>query len=251
MYLVQAVLSIIKRNLGTPFFQYDAFIVRDGVFFAGFLLASEGVGEADDVNFCLSALREMRWAFSKSEEREHTIRMIWQAAINSRTHHAPAPAQFSSAYNGPALNQQFTRPAPLPRVDVSHLGKASPTPNSARDERWPSSAVSSERGSDKSSPNSYNSPIDPSNTVQIDPFTNTGYHAQYPHDTHNPLFDQHAYHPAATKSPEFDTQAPNLYYQPEYHQTVAQYYPEEPLGLPSTASIPGPSNYSHTFYFNG
>lgn len=252
MYLVQAVLSIIKRNLGTSFFQYDAFIVRDGVFFAGFLLASEGVGEANDVNFCLSALREMRWAFSKSEEREHTIRMIWQAAAATRTHRAAnqsVHAQFTPAFTGPALSQQFARPTSLPRVDVSHLVTGSPAPNSARDEHWPPSAVSS-GGSDKSSPNSYHSPTDPSTTIQIVPFTDGGY-THYSNDQHHPHFEQNIYpqHPVSTKSPQFDNQVPALYYNPEY-QSVTQYYPEEPL-IPSDEPIPGPSNYQHNFYYNG
>ncbi|THG99635.1 hypothetical protein EW026_g2735 [Hermanssonia centrifuga] len=69
--VVRDVVAIIQRNLGTSFFQYDASLVRDGCFFAAFLLAGE-TGSSEDVEACLQALNEMRWVFSKSEERMHT-----------------------------------------------------------------------------------------------------------------------------------------------------------------------------------
>ncbi|KAH9180309.1 hypothetical protein EDB89DRAFT_2062044 [Lactarius sanguifluus] len=40
--VVRRVIVIIRQHLGTPFFEYDASLVRDGCFFAGFLLAGEG-----------------------------------------------------------------------------------------------------------------------------------------------------------------------------------------------------------------
>jgi hypothetical protein len=75
-------------------FRWDAGLVRDGCFFAGYLAASfdgeyldtsneddkqEDLITVDDsVSICLSALATMRWGFSKSEEREETIRMVWE-----------------------------------------------------------------------------------------------------------------------------------------------------------------------------
>jgi hypothetical protein len=264
LYLVHAVVSVIKRYLGTPFFQYDAFLVRDGVFFAGFLFASEGIGEAEDVNSCLSALREMRWAFSKSEEREHTIRVVWQAARNSRHHRAanpPMQTQFSPPYTGPVLGQQYTRPASLPRVDVAHLGTGSPAPTAATDDQWPPSAASSGGGSDGSSPSSYvahHSPIDQTSNIQAvettqAPFTGEGYHSQYIPNEPQTQFAQYRYTPSqSTKTTEFDTQPPALYYQTEYHPAVTPYYPdpsEETLPTPS-GPLPGPSNYENPFYYS-
>ncbi|KAH9997486.1 hypothetical protein BJV77DRAFT_941252 [Russula vinacea] len=82
--VVRRVVAIIRQHLGTPFFEYDASLVRDGCFFAGFLLAGEG-GSDEDVQTCLQALREMRWAFSKGEEREKTVRMIWESRKGSNT----------------------------------------------------------------------------------------------------------------------------------------------------------------------
>ena len=125
--LLPFVLSIIKRNLstgerdgnGAGLFRWDAGLVRDGCFFAGFLVAS-GEGDAFDfsaedrefkregmdgvrgrmgaeegVEVCLRALAEMRWAFSKSEEREETVRMAWEARKIRRhgQYHGHAPIQ--------------------------------------------------------------------------------------------------------------------------------------------------------------
>ena len=83
-----------KRNELPGIFHWDAGLVRDGCFFAGYLTASiQGdVFDEDDlkqedkrrltvedgVSICLAALTSMRWSFSKSEEREETIRMIWE-----------------------------------------------------------------------------------------------------------------------------------------------------------------------------
>ena len=63
--VVRHVVNILRRNLGTPFFHYDAALVRDGCFFAGFLLAGEN-RTPEDVDVCLAALSELRWAFSKA-----------------------------------------------------------------------------------------------------------------------------------------------------------------------------------------
>jgi len=99
-------LRIIKYHLQddrstqrTGVFQWDAGLVRDGCFYAGFLAAGvEGdiidtsVDESNEdfnssqghlsveegVGLCLAALKEMRWAFSKSEEREETVRLVWE-----------------------------------------------------------------------------------------------------------------------------------------------------------------------------
>lgn len=77
------VVAIIKQNLGSAFFQYDASLVRDGCFFAAFLLASES-GTNDEIEVCIQALQEMRWLYSRSEERVQTVRMVWHARIQSQ-----------------------------------------------------------------------------------------------------------------------------------------------------------------------
>ncbi|KAF8509550.1 hypothetical protein JB92DRAFT_3083744 [Gautieria morchelliformis] len=80
--VAQHVVSLVQRHLGTSFFEYDASLVRDGCFFAGYMLAGED-GTDDQANTCLKALSEMRWAFSKSEERIQTLKLIWEARRNA------------------------------------------------------------------------------------------------------------------------------------------------------------------------
>lgn len=111
--LLPCALSIIKFHLsrqernpdGPGLFRWDAGLVRDGCFFAGFMAASMEGDTFDDtagdrdfkqedgrrldaeegVALCLAALAEMRWGFSKSEERAETIRMVWDNR-NARRH---------------------------------------------------------------------------------------------------------------------------------------------------------------------
>ncbi|KAG6820561.1 hypothetical protein H0H93_015081 [Arthromyces matolae] len=93
--ILPVVLRILKFHLTQGergLFKWDAGLIRDGCFFAGFLSASienDTIDMDDDdrgrsrlpaeeaVALCLTALSEMRWGFSRSEEREETIRMIW------------------------------------------------------------------------------------------------------------------------------------------------------------------------------
>jgi hypothetical protein len=97
--VVHEVVKIIQQNLGSTFFQYDASLVRDGCFYAAFLLAGES-GSNTDIEACVQALGEMRWVFSKSEERMHTVQMIWQARVQqSRGHARPASSS-------PAVDEQ-------------------------------------------------------------------------------------------------------------------------------------------------
>ncbi|ESK92891.1 proteophosphoglycan 5 [Moniliophthora roreri MCA 2997] len=102
---------------GAGLFRYDTGLVRDGVFYAAFLSASMTSAELVDyvtspapspspvdtikqevgagveivrpgllpildsnegTNVCLKAIGDMRWAFSKSEERDDSIRVVWE-----------------------------------------------------------------------------------------------------------------------------------------------------------------------------
>ncbi|KAL1669321.1 hypothetical protein GGG16DRAFT_127897 [Schizophyllum commune] len=100
--LLPKTLSIIKMHAShsgnhmdsSGLFRWDTGIVRDGCFFAGVLAASVKKDGADDfkleacrlspadleegVALTISALSEMNWALSKSDDREQTIRLIWQ-----------------------------------------------------------------------------------------------------------------------------------------------------------------------------
>ncbi|KAI8998747.1 hypothetical protein BD414DRAFT_408105 [Trametes punicea] len=156
--VVRHVVAILRRNLGSPFFQYDAALVRDGCFFAGFLLAGES-GTREEVEICLRALSEMRWAFSKNDERERTVRLVWDArATNGR---GQSSRSFSSSpgdetlrgpgtYEGSYVRRALLRPTSVPPLSLSAttMGPAydsSSAPNTActADGRWPSAASGS------------------------------------------------------------------------------------------------------------
>lgn len=107
--LLPSVLAIMRSHLmrngngsGAILFGWDAGLVRDGCFFAGFLCATidndasefvvenrefkhadmeavrSGLDTEEGIRLCLTVLKEMSWAFSKSEEREETVRRIWE-----------------------------------------------------------------------------------------------------------------------------------------------------------------------------
>ncbi|KIY43640.1 hypothetical protein FISHEDRAFT_62691 [Fistulina hepatica ATCC 64428] len=167
--LLPNVLGIIKMHVspgdnrlqGTGLFTWDAGLVRDGCFFAGVLVASvkdrviefahespHGSGlfkqeEAEPSLFpqsheieegvvlCLAALSEMQWTLSKSEEREETIRLIWesrkagiqqhQATVGVPAHHNPDLGELEYPACGVA---QFS--------DVSFGSKVLESPGGAR-----------------------------------------------------------------------------------------------------------------------
>jgi hypothetical protein len=156
--LLPAVLQIIKHQVyltvsaevpdTAGLFRWDTGLVRDGVFFAGFLAASitddvlqqeasrrspisagipassafnikqephtdmahdsspvsvdptshahfmhsqGGVFDVEEgVGICLAAINEMRWAYSKSDEREEKIRMVWHETQLQQHHAVPS-----------------------------------------------------------------------------------------------------------------------------------------------------------------
>ncbi|KAI0646938.1 hypothetical protein C8Q79DRAFT_1046481 [Trametes meyenii] len=156
--VVRHVVAILRRNLGTPFFQFDAALVRDGCFFAGFLLAGES-GTREDVEICLRAFSEMRWAFSKKDERERTVRLVWEGRV---TQGRPQSSRsFSSSpgdeaihgpgtYDGSYVRRHLMRPTSVPPLSLSAttMGPgydSSSAPNTActADGRWPSAASGS------------------------------------------------------------------------------------------------------------
>ena len=259
-YLVRTVGSLIKQHLGTSFFQYDAFQIRDGVFFAGLLLANDGIGSAEDINLCISALREMRWAYSKSEEREQSIRMVWQAK-GSGARHEPTPiipSSFPVSFPAPTVGHYRT--AMHPRIEVPVLTSVS-SGSSSDEPHWPGSAVSN---SDASSPGSFHhglrSPTTES-TRQLHvsgtpplPATSEG----YPTPTHNFVpqpevshyFDQFTYpHPTGKGSPFEPDASPTMYYSQDFNNpTVTNFFPDSSL-----PPIPGASaSYPTTqFYYSG
>ncbi|KAH9039040.1 hypothetical protein EDB84DRAFT_1478375 [Lactarius hengduanensis] len=152
--VVRRVIVIIRQHLGTPLFEYDASLVRDGCFFAGFLLAGEG-GSDEDVQICLQALRQMRWAFSKSEEREKTVRMVWESRKGSSARPSslstpvfelqPAGTHFLRNHSLRPLPPPLSIPSLSSTSGLSMLDTSAPTTACTEDGSWasPLSATSS------------------------------------------------------------------------------------------------------------
>ncbi|TBU32375.1 hypothetical protein BD309DRAFT_879221 [Dichomitus squalens] len=179
--VVRHVVTILRRNLGSPFFQYDAALVRDGCFFAGFLLAGEN-GTRDDVEVCLAALSEMKWAFSKNDERQRTVRLVWDARASQTR--GQSSRNFSSSpsddtirgpgtFEGSYARRSLIRPTSVPPLSLSAttMGYDSPTaPNTActPDGRWPSAASGSGSESERYHPSS-RSPSIPSTSSSYVP----------------------------------------------------------------------------------
>jgi hypothetical protein len=145
--VVRRVIVIIRQHLGTPFFEYDASLVRDGCFFAGFLLAGEG-GSDEHVQICLQALRQMRWAFSKSEEREKTVRMVWESRKGSSTRPSslstptfelqPAGTHFLRNHSLRPLPPPLSIPSLSSASGLSILDTSAPTTACTEDGSWAS-----------------------------------------------------------------------------------------------------------------
>lgn len=180
--VVRQVVTILRKNLGTPFFQYDAALVRDGCFFAGFLLAGES-GTRDDVEVCLAALSEMRWAYSKTDERQRTVRLVWDArAAQSR---GPTSRGFSSSpsedtvrgpgvFEGSYVRRALMRPTSVPPLSLSattmgaNFDGSAPATACTSDGRWPSTTSGSGSESEQYQPSS-RSPSIPSTSSSYTP----------------------------------------------------------------------------------
>ncbi|KAF8184885.1 hypothetical protein K438DRAFT_1837044 [Mycena galopus ATCC 62051] len=137
--LLPPVMGIMRSHLsgsGSELFTWDAGLVRDGCFFAGFLCASidndapefavenrefkhpdmdsvrNGLDTEEGIRLCLSALQEINWAFSRSEEREDTVRRIWEDKKKRKldSHHHSLPAPYDVDYH----SQPYPEPPPPP-----------------------------------------------------------------------------------------------------------------------------------------
>ncbi|EIW60500.1 uncharacterized protein TRAVEDRAFT_165341 [Trametes versicolor FP-101664 SS1] len=188
---VRHVVDILRRNLGTPFFQFDAALVRDGCFFAGFLLASDA-GTREEVEICLRALSEMRWAFSKNDERQHTVGLVWEQ--NGPPGRGQSSRSFSSSpaeeairgpgtYEGSYIRRPLMRPTSVPPLSLSATTMGvgydpSSAPNTActADGRWPSAASGSGSESEQYQGSSHRSSPSVPHAA-----------SSYPSASHNPL----------------------------------------------------------------
>ncbi|KDR81460.1 hypothetical protein GALMADRAFT_134896 [Galerina marginata CBS 339.88] len=169
-----------EHNNVPGIFRWDAGLVRDGCFFAAYLAANlegefiDSPGEddkqdsadthltvSDGVSVCLTALATMRWGFSKSDEREETIKMIWEnrkLRRQGQAHHIPLydpeypqslPVSASNMHisSSPHMTLPISDPGDrpmLPPLTVFMAQRRGSAPNTActTDERttnvWPS-----------------------------------------------------------------------------------------------------------------
>jgi hypothetical protein len=132
---------------GSGLFKWDTGLIRDGCFIAAFLMAggegelnpwpAEGgmayVEQEEGVEICLRALHEMRWCFSKTEERDHTVRMVWDvntARDRRSTATAPAPRDYhhSPEVDGPYSHPQGTYEHTMPLASLPPSISSNPRP---------------------------------------------------------------------------------------------------------------------------
>ncbi|WVQ67810.1 uncharacterized protein L199_006015 [Kwoniella botswanensis] len=85
------IMEIVRRHVGTRFFEWDASLVRDGTYYTAMLLARAG-GSDEDIQICIRALNELRWAHAKAWERSIDLRKEWQER--------PSPASSQAQSDG-------------------------------------------------------------------------------------------------------------------------------------------------------
>lgn len=171
--LARKVVAVIKENLGTAFFEYDASLVRDGCFFAAVLLAKES-GSTEEVESCLQAMQEMRWVFSKSDERTSTVQMMWHSRVQQMQATSMGPVASGSMVETVAgvagagdvlgfgrrpLGRSVTIPPLTIPTGASSSSSSAPSTSATGERSWPSATSSSRPHSGSTSSLYATSPI--------------------------------------------------------------------------------------------
>lgn len=104
--LARDVAALVKQYLGSTFFEYDASLVRDGSFFAGYLLVDEP-GCEEQVKDCMRAMDEMRWAFSKSQQYREDLVMKCDARAQNNRAAQLAAARAGAGASPPSDNDTY------------------------------------------------------------------------------------------------------------------------------------------------
>jgi hypothetical protein len=111
---LRRVMSIIKSHIdlsqSSPFFAYDASLVRDACYFAAMLLTTSESGTyaneeelRRDIDFAIHAARSTRFAYGQCPQRERSIETLWDNRIH-RLHHARTAQNRPPALNLAASN---------------------------------------------------------------------------------------------------------------------------------------------------
>ncbi|KAJ7836994.1 hypothetical protein B0H14DRAFT_2792410 [Mycena olivaceomarginata] len=81
-----------------------------------------GLDTEEGIRLCLSALHEINWAFSRSEEREDTVRRIWEDKKKRKleSHHHGLPAPYDVGYHSQSQTPYPEPPPPPSSVAASY-----------------------------------------------------------------------------------------------------------------------------------
>ncbi|TFY59031.1 hypothetical protein EVJ58_g6036 [Rhodofomes roseus] len=257
---VRYIVQILRRNLGTHFFQFDSAFIRDGCFFAGFLLAGEG-GSMEDIETCLQALREMRWTFSKCEEREQTVRMIWESKMpqgrtRSFTNSPHDDGLRLLTAEHPYARRPLARPISVPPLSLSLstvalAGPASAPSTACSSGSWPAGTPPSSAGTgmyEGSASSDRASPTSPfSHHVPDGLSLDTAFHHKASLVNHSPLTFEGASH-ARGGDAGFD----NVFYWQAYPSYGASGEISGNQHVSSAALLPGAadSDFTSAHYFD-
>ncbi|RXK40132.1 hypothetical protein M231_02589 [Tremella mesenterica] len=141
-------MDIIKRHVGTSFFEWDASLVRDGTYYTAMLLAKMRDTD-EDIVICLRALNELRWAHAKSFERSADLRREWQQTrSSSSSEHIfpwdPLATGPTSAHSLPNHSPHFSPPSteynyqlqPSHSHSLVQVIKSDPSPGPGEENVW-------------------------------------------------------------------------------------------------------------------
>jgi hypothetical protein len=204
----------------------------------------------------------MRWAYSKSEEREQSVRMVWQAK-GSGSRHEPTPSSphrillrtLRPAW-GTTRGPRCFRGLRSPSLPPSHLARVPTNPTGPRPLSRTRTLVHQEASAmDSVRPRTSPRQLHVSGTPPL-PATSEGYPTPTHHYVPQPevshtYFDQFTYpHPPTGKGSPFEPDAsPTVYYSQDFNNpTVTNFFPDSSL-----PPIPGASaSYPTTqFYYSG
>jgi len=226
--------------------RWDAGLIRDGCFYAGYLSATydsdvltipreEATPEDGSIHLpveeavavCLEALAAMRWAYSRSDEREETIRSVWEEhKVTGLEHEASATVPFYDLEYSRAIS--VTPPTNSVGLSLPHnLSTNLLRPLTILPQRSVQSAPNTACSTDGRGLNSWPSYTPPGTATSI--ATSTGTALSSGGDS--PIF--------ANMPPPFKTAAEDMYYQPSGTE-IEQFSYNVPLGgsLDSEATIP-------------
>ncbi|PPQ64017.1 hypothetical protein CVT24_009391 [Panaeolus cyanescens] len=255
----------IDHGVAPSIFRWDAGLVRDGCFFAGYLAASmdgeflETLEEApkgghldfrltldDSISICLTTLSAMRWAFSKSEEREETVRLIW---ANRKMRRQEQGQAYDSDYSQSVVTSQPQLHLSLSQhsqaVSLSDDRPMLPPLDPFTNQRRVQSAPNTANSTDGRGMNGWPSYTPPSTATSIATSTGTALSGRgSPIFSNMPSFkassDEIFYHGNGADLDNFSYSAPIVRESPDIAANYERHSTMEPHGINATSSYLAP-----------